>query len=792
MAAFLLYLLAGIVLIGLAHFFVRRIEAPVALAVLLIPLCFTGRALLTGRVYGPIDLPYVTEPLNWMRGAQGLQADPHSGSLSDVACQMIPWRAAVQSSLRHGEWPLWNPYLFGGGVLAASAQPAPYSPFTLLACLLPIGTGTTFLASIWFFVAALSAFLFAREIECRESVALFAAAAWPFCTALAYLILWPLGQSWTLLPLVLLCVRRTVASSTIRSTMLLAIALALLILAGHPETTLHVVFVGSLYGIFLIARDRKNVARKLLCAVGAGALALLITALYLLPIVEALPQTRDYVDRKQLVTHWATGTSAPNAWARVAVDFFPWLHRRTWLAWTHVNAGVIETAAAGSLVIALALFAIWRVRSAECWFFTALLALGVMSGTNWQPVSAAWKTLPLFDVSFNDRLCIAAAFSFVALAAIALEFVCRTNEWRLLGLHVGTAVVVFAAASIAIDRAKLVDPNLEAWGDFKLFAEIATPAVAALMFLLPVRSRFVIASLVVLLLAQRTMEEAGVYPVLPADAAYPPIPILRSLRDVREPFRIVGQGLALIPGASTMYGLEDVRGYTAMTFEPQVETWPLWCRGQPVWFNRVDDLDRPFLSFLNVRYAITWSREREHDGWRVVASQRGSKLLENTHVIERAFIPAEVAVGDRDPLFEMELAADFRKRAWIQTAEPPRDAANGPGTVSITRKKSGFHFDVVMQRGGWLVLSEQRWTGWRAYVDGRRVAIHPANIAYIGIYVPDGKHAVEVRYWPESFVIGRVISFAAILVLVMTALARRVHSRDRVLDRHRPDPQTSV
>ena len=33
-----------------------------------------------------------------------------------------------------------------------------------------------------------------------------------------------------------------------------------------------------------------------------------------------------------------------------------------------------------------------------------------------------------------------------------------------------------------------------------------------------------------------------------------------------------------------------------MTFTRYVYTYDLWCKAQPVWFNRVDDLTRPFLS----------------------------------------------------------------------------------------------------------------------------------------------------------------------------------------------------
>src|SRR5436309_833668 len=129
---------------------------------------FTGRALLTGGVYAPVDLPYVTEPLREMREALGVPR-PRNGILSDLYAQMIPWRKALQFSYAHGRWPLWNPFILSGTVLAAAAQPAAYSPFTLLACLLPVPAGLTFSAAIAFFLAGLGAYLFARELGCRAA-----------------------------------------------------------------------------------------------------------------------------------------------------------------------------------------------------------------------------------------------------------------------------------------------------------------------------------------------------------------------------------------------------------------------------------------------------------------------------------------------------------------------------------------------------------------------------------------------------------------------------------------------
>src|SRR5205823_1382036 len=164
-----------------------------------------------------------------MKGENGI-GELHNGAIGDLAWQMIPWRAAVRDALMRHEWPLWDRFTFGGDVLAASAQPAAYSPFTLLACLLPVATSLTYSAAIWFFLAGLAAFLFARELGIRESVALIAAAGWMYSTAISFFILWPLGESWALFPLVLLGARRIAAEPSRRSIGILTAALTLVIL----------------------------------------------------------------------------------------------------------------------------------------------------------------------------------------------------------------------------------------------------------------------------------------------------------------------------------------------------------------------------------------------------------------------------------------------------------------------------------------------------------------------------------------------------------------------------------
>src|SRR5258708_2603341 len=189
----LLFLLTAAALLWLAQRYVSPVAWAARVVLILLPFVFCGKALLTGGVYAPVDLPYLTEPLRSMRLPLGV-APPHNGVLSDLYAQMIPWRKAVQYAVSHRQWPLWNPFMLSGDVLAASAQPAAYSPFTLLACLLPVAQGLTFSAALSFFIAAFGAYLLARELRCREGAAFFAAAAWIDAKPLAFFILCSTGS----------------------------------------------------------------------------------------------------------------------------------------------------------------------------------------------------------------------------------------------------------------------------------------------------------------------------------------------------------------------------------------------------------------------------------------------------------------------------------------------------------------------------------------------------------------------------------------------------------------------
>lgn len=728
--ALALYLTTAMALLWYWKRFVP-VSRAATLVLLLLPMVFTSRALLTGRVYAPIDLPFQYEPLASHASAHGV-ATPHEIALSDLAIQIIPWQQAVRYALAHGEWPLWNPFILCGDVLAAAAQPAVYDPFTLVALLIPLPDAVTFGATITFFLAALFTFSFARALGCSETASLVAAAGYAFCAMMAFYVGWPLARTWAFLPLVLYSVRALVHE---RRTMLLVVSLTLVIFAGHPESVLHVVAIGSAYGVFEMIRKRKWTA--LPRAIAGGAAALGLGAIYLLPFLEAAPQTMQHLVREKFYapTPYSKLVSSEERAARMERTFISFARGQDPLS-----------ARVGSLILALALSALFLVRRAEVWFLFGLAAVGVLVACGIPPIPNLLHRLPLFDLAINERLAFAGAFALAILAAIGVD------AWR----KRASFVLLATGAALGLAMALTNVPH-------KPFVELV-PLV--LLALTPTRILAPVALALVLL--QRAAEDGAIYPALPREAFYPRVPVLEQIPR-EDLFRTTGVGTALIPNIATMYELEDVRGYDAMTFGRLVDTWTMWARPQGSWFASIDDPSRPFLSMMNVRYIFD-----------------GSRLIENADALPRAFIPRNVRYEREGSavIDAMSRTTDFAARAWIETAlYDPQDAPNGPGHVSIRRDGLGYELETVMENAGWVVVSESAWTGWRAYIDGRRVKTHFANHAFLGVHVPTGRHRLRLVYLPESFTRGRALSAATFLLCIVVVVYSR---RKRTLSSNPP------
>src|SRR3954451_23706330 len=421
----------------------------------LLPLCLTGRALYNGWIYAPVDIAYTNEPLASLAEEAGVTRVLNPAA-SDVFAQFLPWHAAMREAVRDGQSPLWNRFDSIGHPLLGAAQVAPLHPVTMLGLLLPAPDEPAFAASMLFLLAALSMFALLRELKVAEIAASFGAAAWMLSTYLVSFAGTAHGLSLSVLPLVLLGARRVARKANVRAMIVLIIALLLLVLSGHPETTLHVVALGIAFFFFeWMPRPRRN---ALFAGLGAGAITLLLAAIYLLPIFDTLDQTREVHERTAIANVHAGATELAH---RLRVNLLPFLEGQQGEPAMHEAAvihGWFSTTYSGSLLFAPAIYTLLFVRDRRRWFFGGLLLFGLAAGVKLPGLADVLARLPGFSLALNERMLAFAAFALALLAAIGVDEFIKERRRALAMLFIATAivfVVAFIAAQPAIHAAAL-------------------------------------------------------------------------------------------------------------------------------------------------------------------------------------------------------------------------------------------------------------------------------------------------------------------------------------------------
>lgn len=755
--ALALYLPVTIALCALLR---RLVPWRSALVLIALPFVFTGAALLTNRTFAPLDLLYMSEPFR-----TAATVPVRNSVLTDISHQIIPWNLAVRDSIRAGEWPLWNRLMLSGDVLAASGQPAPYHPITILGWLLPLAHALTFAAAMGFFVAGLGAYLFFRRIDLGEGASLFGAAAWMYATPVVFYLQWPLGASLAMLPLVLFAAEWLLRDA-VPGAIALTITLTLLILAGHPESVVHVVAASAVYTLvrMIMLRRWRSVATWA-GGLAGGVAALAITAIYLLPIQEALPQTVQYTFRREVFARMDRSVPWPEAGALALRTFVPFAYGRLvhdvaddapmryWLS---------DNGYAGSIVLALAIFGLIRSRRREKWLILGLALFGLLAGSDAPVVADLLARLPLLDIALNERLIMLCAFGLVALAALGIEVMDKKLT------IVAMATCLLLGATVAALWPAMREANL----GLELIAANAAFLLLPLLLLPFVRRR--VALVMLLLLGQRWLEMGDFWPAHDPSLAAPRLGLVEQLPRGGEPYRVVGLGPVLPPNSSAYLGLEDVRGYQAMNLAFLHDTYGLWSDAPPVGANSVHDLSAPFLSLMNVRYAFTAAKAPLPSGWRLVGTEGGYAIAENGRALPRAFMPRTVICGTANVPAAMMGETDFASRGWIRGDCERTPSANGTGTVRTTRRTPAhLTIDVRTDAPSWVFVTESAWRGWRAAdSSGRRLPLRRANHAFLAFQVPAGRTAVELIYRPRSFVRGASISFVALALFVAFCVFR--------------------
>jgi hypothetical protein len=678
-----------------------------------------------------------------------------------------------------------------GEPLLAVQQPAVLHPGTWIGFLLPLAQAWTFEMALRYLLALLSAYLFLKDLRCGEIAALAGSVAWAFSDYIVFYLGYPLTPAAAPFPLLLLGLRRLVTRGDRRSVALVVVALLLIVTSGHPETLLHSVAGAGVYFLFELGFAGKGRRlRPVLLSLLAGALTLGLSAVLLLPLAEALPYTQEQFTRQSWYAHTRKSFPLRETLRHGATNAMPYIFGISGKG--EPLRGFAEPSSyVGTVLWPFAVAGLFS-RRREKWPLAALAVLGVAMGARVAGIADAVSALPFFDIGLNDRMVFFAAFAVAALAALGLEDSREGSSRRAVALTAAAGAVLLTALYVLRTRWHVEALNMPpAYLRYRYLLQLLPLALAAGLWLaLRGRGRPGLAAflILVLLLGQRRLEEGEIYPTYPSRAFYPPLPLLDPIPR-SDAARMTAVGYTFVPNIAALYEVEDVRGYEAMTFRPLADTFNLWCVSQPVWFNRVDDPAKPFLSFMNVRYVLTPPGHRPPVGWRVLsAGGAQGQLVENPLALPRAFVPRSLR-HEKEPTRQVALLERIRDFAdeGVVGAPPPsgtagdESRANGDASVRIASyEPQRMELAIDARDAALVATSMTAWPGWKLAVDGVKSPLISYNHAFLAFRVAPGRHTAVLRYLPDSFLLGSAVSGAtALFGAVLYLIARRRDPRSR-------------
>ena len=770
----LVFLLGSALIAALVRWWRPEVSRLAAAGYVLAAGLFFAVPLVTPAIQVHTDIAYMWAP--W-RETLPHEAEPGNLLMTDIPTQMIPFRELVRRRLLNLEMPLWAHEMGTGQPLLGNAQSAPFAPLHLMALPLPTIRALTVAAAWQIVLALLLMHALARALGAGEKGAALAALAYAFST---FEIAWayhPIGMTVTWVPGVLLGLFLLRHGGRGGFAGLVACAVGMTF-SGHPESVAHMAVVSVVVvAALLVSKAELSRGRFVALLAAASALTFCLTAPYLLPILEVMPESE----------RWAVIGRAPDSvqTPTFRLDFLLTLinplaygspRDGNWIGTFNFN----ETCSnhAGILTLALAVAGAFLRRGRTAW----LLAGGIAA------LLVAFRVPPFFDLvaaipglghAMHGRMRLFWVLGAALAAGLSVEDLAR-RSWK------ATAAVLLAVGLAVV----VVLPPLLSWQVAWWVVVLLGIALALVILVKPGLHPAFPAVALGILAVDLALIGVRFHPVLPASFDLRPPPAVAFLmeqeRRMPEPFRVTAETGDLLPNLASFYGLWDLRGNDPM--QPALPAYMVGntfmsdfkvARLVQISYRRFPkDVERQFGEF-GVRYLLTRHRRNLPRPWREVFNGVGGKIWENPAASPLFFMPATVErVPQPWTLVEKALAIEDFAASTVVEVAPAGPPIAQQGRVRVERvRANGFDLDVESPMGGLVASSVSYVRGWRLLSDAGDAPVLRVNGGFVGFGVPPGRHRVRLEYRPAGWTWGvQLCSLGLIGILLAALLKMRARS----------------
>ena len=742
------------------------------------------------------------------------------------------WNFTVQS-MKSGHIPLWNPYLYSGHPHLASLETHVFYPPSIILYLMPFDRAFTVVLVFHVFLAGVGVYFFAREWGLKISSSLVAAITFMFGGYLVSTIAVAntlCSVAW--FPVAFTFFAKALKGDT-RSALLTSVTLCLMFLGGDPSVYYSAAWIFFFYALWRVVtepaglRSRPNaVAHTGTVLITVFAVSLLLMSFQLFPFLELA--TRSY--RVSMDSIWKTFQSLP---LKDCADLlFPGFFEKNFSVKTYFSTQLwLESVYVGAFSVFLGIAALFGRRRKEAIFLVLLSALSIVLalGKNTPVYGLLFKIVPgLSLIRFPIRFFFIGSFCLAVLSGAGYDAYLdrlddaraarpRRTRWLII-----TALLASLAALVlatwfwpAFRRARgclLFRPGLNCGLDMRALSPEGFVNLIRFMIF------FSIGSLIAWLGAQRNTRRilahsafislifldfftmtSGIHGTSDSATFRAATPNIEYLTRDKSLFRFHVSPKTLSERAflpeedvylerlrdkDSLWGnwpmvhhLYSTQGYDPLELKDYLE-----------FVNIISTSSRPsetnLLNLLNVKYIIT-TGDLNDDRFSLV-NVSFARIYENRDVLPRAFLVRDFTVCAREADMARRLQSkDFDPRDELLLEAPPPFAEDGRAQRNAPQDRveivqyspDEILIDAAVAAPQFLVMSEQYYPGWKAFIDGRSATLYKANRIMRAVYLmTPGHHRIRFIFSPFSFKLGSAISMITGLA-VMILIARNGRRR---------------
>jgi hypothetical protein len=224
--------------------------------------------------------------------------------------------------------------------------------------------------------------------------------------------------------------------------------------------------------------------------------------------------------------------------------------------------------------------------------------------------------------------------------------------------------------------------------------------------------------------------------------------------------RVVGPG-GLLENLASVTGHLNVSGYD-----------PLWIATYRKLHDSADfnDPTTPVNTLLGVKYLLAL-KPFDKPNWKLIGINEGRFYYQRTDPFPRAWIAQRISVEPNDDAVRQRIVSGKENLQQTIILDHPVDCPlSAGGTATITEYRPN---DVAIKTsggGGILTLSDQFYPGWYATIDGQPAEIVRSDSVFRSVCLPAGDHVVRFEYRPLSLAVGLVLSAVGWLALLVVSL----------------------